>query len=262
MRHVRWWPIAALLLAVGPPARADEEFDQLKAALDAAQQKWYSAMNEARGETGDAAPDPDKLPPRPEAEFIPRFKAYAEKHAGKPAAIPALVWLVQARQERGTPGTEKSQRTALATLLQAHAAQPELGSEMEELQFVSYKLGAKRMLEFYERVARDNPDKTAKAWAEFSIASILYGRGDEGGGDSDASEGGGRKRAGELFRKVAREYAGTKAAKQADGYVYELDNLQIGMKAPDFVGKDADEREIRLSQYRGKVVVVDFWGFW
>ncbi|MDA1259428.1 MAG: redoxin domain-containing protein [Planctomycetota bacterium] len=39
-------------------------------------------------------------------------------------------------------------------------------------------------------------------------------------------------------------------------------NLKIGMTAPEFVGKDVDGKEIRLSSYRGKVVVLDFWGFW
>lgn len=39
-------------------------------------------------------------------------------------------------------------------------------------------------------------------------------------------------------------------------------HLQVGSTAPEFVGKDVDGKEIRLSAYRGKVVVLDFWGFW
>ena len=42
----------------------------------------------------------------------------------------------------------------------------------------------------------------------------------------------------------------------------ELDHLQVGMKAPEIVGKDIDGNEIKLSQYAGQVVVLDFWGFW
>ena len=42
----------------------------------------------------------------------------------------------------------------------------------------------------------------------------------------------------------------------------ELRELVIGKVAPDIVGKDADGVEFKLSDYRGKVVVLDFWGEW
>lgn len=44
--------------------------------------------------------------------------------------------------------------------------------------------------------------------------------------------------------------------------VFKLQNLRDGMVAPDIVGKDLDGVEFRLSDYRGKVVVIDFWGDW
>lgn len=46
------------------------------------------------------------------------------------------------------------------------------------------------------------------------------------------------------------------------GSRFAEERLQVGMLAPDFAGKDVDGREIRLSSYRGRVVVLDFWGFW
>ncbi|HCI91164.1 MAG TPA: thiol-disulfide oxidoreductase, partial [Verrucomicrobiales bacterium] len=36
----------------------------------------------------------------------------------------------------------------------------------------------------------------------------------------------------------------------------------IGCTAPDIVGKDHDGKEFKLSDYRGKAVLVDFWGIW
>jgi thiol-disulfide isomerase/thioredoxin len=36
----------------------------------------------------------------------------------------------------------------------------------------------------------------------------------------------------------------------------------LGKPAPDIVGKDLDGKTLRLSDYRGKVVVLTFWGSW
>ena len=44
--------------------------------------------------------------------------------------------------------------------------------------------------------------------------------------------------------------------------LFELENLGIGMIAPDIIGQDLDGIEFRLSDYRGKVVMLDFWGHW
>ena len=49
---------------------------------------------------------------------------------------------------------------------------------------------------------------------------------------------------------------------EAAGALFEMEHLQIGCKAPDIEGEDADGNKIRLSQFVGQVVVVDFWGFW
>lgn len=44
--------------------------------------------------------------------------------------------------------------------------------------------------------------------------------------------------------------------------LYELQNLNVGQVAPDISGKDFDGIEFKLSDYRGKVVMLDFWGQW
>ena len=35
-----------------------------------------------------------------------------------------------------------------------------------------------------------------------------------------------------------------------------------GEQAPDFTLRDINNQEVSLSDYRGKVVVLDFWGDW
>jgi hypothetical protein len=44
--------------------------------------------------------------------------------------------------------------------------------------------------------------------------------------------------------------------------VFKLERLQEGMVAPDIIGGDLDGVEFALSDYRGKIVVIDFWGDW
>ena len=44
--------------------------------------------------------------------------------------------------------------------------------------------------------------------------------------------------------------------------LFELRHLAIGKKAPDVEGEDFDGKKFKLSEYRGKVVVLDFWGNW
>ncbi len=36
----------------------------------------------------------------------------------------------------------------------------------------------------------------------------------------------------------------------------------IGKPAPEIVGRDLSGKSFKLSDYRGKVVVLDFWGNW
>ena len=41
-----------------------------------------------------------------------------------------------------------------------------------------------------------------------------------------------------------------------------INKLAVGAVAPDITAKDTDGKEFKLSEYRGKVVLLDFWGHW
>ncbi len=40
------------------------------------------------------------------------------------------------------------------------------------------------------------------------------------------------------------------------------EELAIGKPAPEIIGANVDGEEMRLSDFLGKVVVIDFWGDW
>lgn len=40
------------------------------------------------------------------------------------------------------------------------------------------------------------------------------------------------------------------------------EGTSVGDTAPDIAGTDSDGKEFKLSEYRGKLVMLDFWGDW
>jgi len=67
-------------------------------------------------------------------------------------------------------------------------------------------------------------------------------------------------KAAEFGQRLLAEYGDSRAARQARGEP-EV-GLGIGYQAPDFTAVDGDAVSFKLSDYRGKVVVLDFWGYW
>lgn len=51
-------------------------------------------------------------------------------------------------------------------------------------------------------------------------------------------------------------------AELAKRELFDLTRLQVGQEAPDIIGNDLDGIEFQLSHYRGKVILLDFWGHW
>jgi hypothetical protein len=69
-----------------------------------------------------------------------------------------------------------------------------------------------------------------------------------------------------LFEAVVKE-AGDKASfaavkVNAEAELFEMQHLSIGKQPPEIEGDDIDGKKFKLSDYKGKVVVLDFWGNW
>ena len=47
------------------------------------------------------------------------------------------------------------------------------------------------------------------------------------------------------------------AAQEEDEYTKKL--LKVGAEAPDFAGTDLADKEVKLSGFKGKTVIVNFW---
>lgn len=259
----------AVALTAGAPmfcavAAADEAYDKLLEQFEKAEATWYE-KNQAAAEPkeGESIPAFD-VTKRPATEFIPRFRAYAEANAGKPAAIPALVWVINQSEYVAPPKSEKGELApadwALERLTRDHAGQAEITESLGDLAYAAYSMDKEPLVRLYEKIISTNKDKDAQSQAMFNLGFTYYQS--SGRADEEAGRKANEQRSTATFRRLIKEHVGTKAAEWAASYIYEIENLQIGMVAPEIVGKDVGGKEIKLSHFRGQVVVLDFWGFW
>jgi hypothetical protein len=119
-------------------------------------------------------------------------------------------------------------------------------------------------------VAEKNPDRVARGQAMLALARLTCRKAKtleyRKTGDTkpifDEAE--------RLFDAVANKYAdcphlargkGT-LGEVAKSELFELRFLVVGKTSPEISGEDVDGHKFKLSDYGGKVVVLDFWGHW
>jgi hypothetical protein len=221
--------------------------------------------------------------PSPEA-YAARFSALAKELRGDAVALDAWTWVVQHVQSR------ELVEPCFAALAADHVASPRLAEVVQAISPYSPTLAAE---EFLRTVVAKSPHWAVKGQAMFKLAKVLGGL--AGATETFAAKEGGdpeeraglvafygektleelaardpaemRKEAEDLFEDVLEDFKTVPSAQgtlghQAEAELFELRNLTVGRAAPDIVGQDVDGATFKLSDYRGKVVVLDFWGFW
>ena len=68
----------------------------------------------------------------------------------------------------------------------------------------------------------------------------------------------------EMIEATLTEYVSDTESllKKVKSNLFAIKNLSVGRAAPDIIGNDVDGVSFKLSDYRGKVVFLDFWGDW
>jgi AhpC/TSA family len=187
----------------------------------------------------------------PARDFLPRFQTLAQRAQGTDTGARAIVWIM----EKGdSAGNQEAVKEAVRTLATVYARSPVIEEGVRDLRYLSQYTGVKEAASGLRAIAEQSPHRPVKAAATFTLATILL--------QSSNGETAARAEARSLFDRVKTDYADTPYAGQADSFIFELEHLQIGMTAPDFEATDQDGKTFKLSDYRGKVVVLDFWGFW
>jgi HEAT repeat protein len=271
-----------------PPGTPAEQVKTLIGQYDAA-----SADFRKRYEAAKSDEEREKV-----FEWYPDNEAYAavvlsvaEQHPKDPAAFDALLWAVKhARQFHADPVFIK----ARDTLARDYLTDPRIGPFCQALRRAQLDPTAPAIL---RDVLAKNPSKPAQAEAAYALAKVLNERAGfaelfstkatpeqiEGFGKTygkdviatlkRADPAALRKEYEQLLERILadKDYAATvidrgeaKVAlgELADRELFSFRHLQPGKPAPDIAGEDVDGVKFKLSDYRGKVVLLDFWGHW
>ena len=184
-------------------------------------------------------------------DFAPRFLELAKAHPKDPVAFEALSWIVTGASRFG--GNDAGE--ALDLMAQNHIADERLGVTCERLR----NSRIPEAIPFLETVLEKSPHRAVQGLACYSLATQLK--------KTAARVPENKARAKGLLERILADFADVTTRRGALGpmvkaELFAADNLVVGKVAPDIVGEDLDGVKFKLSDYRGKVVVLDFWGNW
>lgn len=219
-----------------------------------------------------------ELYPKPE-KYAKRYLQVAKDHPDDPVAVKALREVLTL-QRSGAPFKE-----ALAILGRRHVKSKEMGQVCQRLIYAPSP-ATETLL---RRVLKENPHHDVQGMACYSLArylkqlarmaeylksqpNVAAGLKNAYGEEFLASvkklkPADVQKETEQLFERVVKEYGDVKTfrgtlKKAAAGNLYEIRYLSVGKVAPEIEGEDIDGVKFKLSDYRGKVVLLDFWGDW
>jgi hypothetical protein len=238
-----------------PAAGEKTAADQFKALTDdvkKAQQEISQKYREAKDDE-----ERDKIVAKyrkvPE-EFVGKFLELAQKNPKEKAAVDALTFVVT-NAPAGATGDK-----AADILLKDYADKLD-ARFCQSLANSASPAGEKVLRGILAKGTDPNADAKVQGQACFSLAQVLKKRSETPGLKfADAQKL--NKDAEEMFVKVSEKYADV--AGLGDQAKKELTDVRqgIGREVPEIEGEDIDGKKFKLSDYRGKVVLLDFWGHW
>jgi hypothetical protein len=221
---------------------APETYQAIASEFETASREFSKAYSSAKDDAERQKLVNEKYP-RAET-YAPRFVEFAKASPDDPTAVDALVW-VASRTYNGAEHDE-----ALKLLSTRYVESDKLQQACQRLAYSQSPAASDAL----RAIAEKNPNKQVKAYAAFALGQHYMNR-------EKAAE------AEKAFEDVAAKYADVASfrgtlGEAAKANLHEIRDLAVGKVAPEIEGVDVDGKTMKLSQYRGKVVVLDFWGDW
>jgi len=254
------WTLAGLAAlggtvgAFGLPSDDDPQATAEQKAELRTLEKEYRAAQRARMEAYTTAADPSAqakaLDQNPWKGVAARFQALADAAEGTEVAATCWATIFEGEMQFGKPATAW---TAFEVLVYDHTNSKELDPV---LQSVAYQRKTDTLVDGLNHLLETTGRRESQAGALFCLARL------------EDVDGGDRALAVAYYERIVADYADVAAGRgqtygaMAEGVLFESRHLQIGMEVPDIESVDETGAAFKLSDYRGKVVLVDFWGFW
>jgi hypothetical protein len=188
--------------------------------------------------------------------YARQFLQLIRQHPKDAAALEAFRWLLS--RVPHSPETGQAVETLLANWIEDER----LAEVCRSLVYRPCPAGDRLL----QRAIDKSPHRAVQGYARFSLAISLITRADRMT-DARPEDREPHERAAEkLLQQVIDRYAdlkhGTTLGKAAEGELFALRHLAIGKTAPEIEGEDLDGKKMKVSDFRGKVVLLDFWGSW
>jgi len=227
--------------ATGTPKEKVEKLQQEYATTKEALVKEFRAAktDEERNKLRDRITELQKIPGK--------VQDIVEKNLKEPFAVDGIVWLLR---NGGDPDK------LLGLLNREFVTSPNVGPACEVL--ADYQVDDVEKL--LRAVADKNQDRTAQGIATLALAKFLSAKAENERGAqakkfNDESEA--------LFKKAMDKFDDVKTSTGTVGQEAKtITALGVGKPVPEIEAEDADGKKFKLSDYKGKVVLLDFWGNW
>lgn len=239
-------PPSALAALASSRFDSVEDFRALEAEYDLAQKANREKLRAAQKEGKSVSRDDFYAPAK---DFLPRFRAFADEYQGTEGGGRALLAVFDLASNLDDA---KAMESAAGELVAEYVEMAFMEDFAAGLQSAAYSVGKEAGETHLKTLLEKNKLPGVQAASLFSLASLY----NEWESPDRAAEG--RK----LFDQLLATYPDTTYAKKAQGVIFEAEHLQVGMQAPDFSIADENGLAWKLSDYRGKVTVIDYWGYW
>lgn len=222
-----------------------DEFAELQAEFTEAYDGWRVELRAAEGIKAKRA----LRKKHPVRSFWDRYQAMADGGEGR-----ALVWMSTSLRNKGLRLSEVGpEKVVIAKqLLKDHSKADWFADGVSCLIKDRKHLDSAWLKNALRTVAKVNKVHAVQAQCKYELVRLLRKEdGKDAGEEADA-----------LVAELLDNYADTEHGFKMLAEQTRPEDLESGKTAPDFVGRTIDGHEFKLSDYRGKVVLIDFYGFW
>ncbi len=189
-------------------------------------------------------------------EYLPQFQALATKHAGTEVGLQAELWVLRNHWWKRAEGTMESTSIDHANrLIGTYPNSPQL-AQIAQFYYLFGKTGLRPMM---EKLVESSPHDLVDAAAYHALASSL--RRSKETDDVELAK--------KYLTLLINEYGDLafrdttyRAIATAMRSPHSKDSLEVGQPAPEITGVDVHGTAMKLSDFRGKIVLLDFWGDW